>query len=184
MHLNALCSIALEGLLPIIGLNHAVLYVRDAELTAQFFIEVLDFTRVADYSDFKGGAFLRAKGSTNDHDLALFSIGPNAEDSRAGRLSVGLYHLAWEVDTLDDLEAYGQRLQAAGALVGASDHGATRSLYAHDPDGLEFEVTWVVPAALITAADSPKTAPLDIKGDMKRFGRDTIGGIGVSRPIT
>ena len=182
MHLIANCSIAPEGQLPIIGLNHAVLYVRDAELTAKFFIEVLDFTRVNDYADFKGGAFLRANGSTNDHDLALFSIGPNAEDSKAGRSTVGLYHLAWEVDTLDDLEAYGQRLQAAGALVGASDHGATRSLYAHDPDGLEFEVTWVVPAALITSADSPKTAPLDIGKDMKRFGRDTVGGIGVSRP--
>ena len=159
-----------------------MLYVRDAEITAQFFIEILDFQRVSDYSDFKGGVFLRAKGSTNDHDLALFSIGPNAQESTAGKLSVGLYHLAWEVDTLDDLEAYGERLKAAGALAGASDHGATRSLYAHDPDGLEFEVTWVVPAALISSADAAKTAPLDLKSDIKRFGRDTIGGIGVSRP--
>lgn len=172
----------MEGQLPIIGLNHAVLYVRDAELTAQFFIDVLDFKRVAHYADFKGGVFLQAKGSTNDHDLALFSLGPHAEGSAAGRFSVGLYHLAWEVDTLDDLEAYGERLRAAGALAGASDHGATRSLYAHDPDGLEFEVTWVVPAALMTSADAAKTAPLNIQSDIKRFGRDTIGGIGVSRP--
>ena len=37
------------------------------------------------------------------------------------------------------------RLPQAGALVGASDHGANKSLYAHDPDGLEFEVMWLVP---------------------------------------
>ena len=40
-------------------------------------------------------------------------------------------------------------LTARGALVGASDHGTTKALYAKDPDGLEFEVSWLVPADLI-----------------------------------
>ena len=31
------------------------------------------------------------------------------------------------------------------ALTGASDHGATKSVYGRDPDGIEFEVTWMVP---------------------------------------
>lgn len=166
----------------ITGLNHVVLYVRDAEATAAFFGDVLGFSRVEAYRVFPGGVFLRAPGSTNDHDLALFTIGEEAHPSFAGRGSVGMYHVAWEVETLGDLEEYGRRLNEAGALVGASDHGVTRSLYAHDPDGLEFEVVWVVPAALITDADFARTAPLRLAKDIERFGRDTIGGVGVSRP--
>ena len=45
-------------------------------------------------------------------------------------------------------------LQRAGALVGASDHGVTKSFYAKDPDGLEFEVCWVVPADLLACRTS------------------------------
>ena len=37
--------------------------------------------------------------------------------------TVGLYHLAWEVPTLDELDEARDRLAAAGALVGCSDHG-------------------------------------------------------------
>ena len=46
---------------------------------------------------FPGAVFMRAPGSTNDHDLGLFSVGSSAGPSSAGRQSVGLYHLAWEV---------------------------------------------------------------------------------------
>ncbi len=37
------------------------------------------------------------------------------------------------------------RLLQVGALVGESDHGVSKSLYAKDPDGIEFEVMWAVP---------------------------------------
>ena len=85
-------------------LNHAVLYVRDAQRTAGFYEDVLDFRRVSvGPADFTGAVFLQAPGSTNDHDLGVFSIGDAAGPSPAGRTTVGLYHLAWEVDTLDDL---------------------------------------------------------------------------------
>ncbi len=59
--------------------------------------------------------------------------------------SVGLYHLAWEVDTLSELQRIDELLREAGALIGASDHGTTKALYARDPDGLEFKVSWLVP---------------------------------------
>jgi catechol 2,3-dioxygenase-like lactoylglutathione lyase family enzyme len=169
--------------MPVNRLNHAVLYVRDAERSARFFEEVLGFRRVGAYQ-FPGGAFLQAPGSTNDHDLGLFSIGEQADPSPAGRTAVGLYHLAWEVDTLGDLVSYAQSLSEVGALVGASNHGATRSLYAKDPDGLEFELAWVVPAALLGPGDRAGSRPLDLDADIARFGIDTLGGIGVSRPAT
>ena len=137
----------------IAGLNHAVLYVRDAERTADFFVDVLGFQRVSEHQT-PGAVFLRAGGSTNDHDLGLFSIGEQAGASTAGRTTVGTYHLAWEVDTLTDLAALATKLRDANALVGATNHGTTRSLYAKDPDGLEFELVWIVPADQLTAADT------------------------------
>ena len=53
---------------------------------------------------------------------------------------VGLYHLAWEVDTLAELQRLAGVLSERGALVGASNHFSTKALYAQDPDGIEFEV--------------------------------------------
>ncbi len=127
-------------------MNHAVLYVRDAERTYEFYRDVLGFRVVG---EMPGAKFLQAPDSTNDHDLALFTIGPEAGDSTAGRATVGLYHIAWEVQTLGDLQELAVRLADAGALVGATDHSTTKALYAKDPDGLEFEVCWIVPAQFL-----------------------------------
>jgi catechol-2,3-dioxygenase len=104
----------------------------------------------------------------------------------AGRATVGLYHLAWEVDTLRDLEVLAGRLASAGALVGSSDHSTTKSLYGHDPDGLEFEIAWIVPAdqldeAALNARD--RIRPLDLRREMERYGAETAGGIGISRVV-
>jgi catechol-2,3-dioxygenase len=128
-------------------------------------------------------AFLRAPDSTNDHDLGLFEVGADAATSRAGNGAVGLYHLAWEVSTLGDLEQVQQDLAAAGALVGASDHGTTKSLYGHDPDGLEFEIVWLIPAHLLTPDITMATRRLDLAKEIERYGRDTRSGLGISVPL-
>ncbi len=168
--------------MPIHRLNHAVLYVRDVERSVAFYRDVLGFRRVM---GFPGAAFIQAPGSTNDHDLGLFQIGAAAGPSAAGKATVGLYHLAWEVDTLAELERLAAGLAEAGALVGASDHGTTKSLYAKDPDGLEFEVAWVVPAELLdeaALADRERIQPLDLEREQQRYGADTRGGVGISVP--
>ncbi len=161
-------------------LNHAVLYVRDADRSADFYERVLGFRRLP--FGIPGAVFMRAEASTNDHDLGLFSIGDGAADSAAGRGEVGLYHLAWEVDTLDDLAEIGRRLAEAGALVGATDHGTTKALYGRDPDGLDFEVAWLVPADLMTTETTPGAGRLDLDAEIDHFGGDTPGGVGISRP--
>ncbi|MDP4500435.1 VOC family protein [Nonomuraea turcica] len=168
--------------MPVHRLNHAVLYVRDVERSVAFYREALGFEVVM---GMRGAAFLQAPGSTNDHDLGLFEIGENAAPSPAGRTSVGLYHLAWEVDTLEELERVAAKLGELGALVGASDHGTTKALYAKDPDGLEFEVSWLVPASLLTdeiLASRASIRPLDLNADKERYGPQTRGGVGVSIP--
>lgn len=167
-------------------LNHAVLFVSDLERSVAFYTDVLGFQRVDMTPEgFRGAAFLRASGSTNDHDLGLFEIGGEAGPSLAGRATVGLYHLAWEVDTLSALERVAARLAEAGALAGTSDHGTTKSLYGKDPDGLEFEVVWLVPAALLDDAaleNRKRIRPLDLAREKARYGGDTRGGVGVSIP--
>ena len=155
-------------------LNHAVLYVRDAEMSVQFYEAVLGFTRIVDDPDNRF-AFLRAPASSNHHDLAFLTVGDNAGPSAAGRSTVGLYHIAWEVPTLDDLEEVRERLDAAGALIGASDHGVNKSLYARDPDGLEFEVMWLTPPDQWGAEESQAIIrPLDLEADKARFGATTV----------
>jgi catechol-2,3-dioxygenase len=160
----------------IVRLNHAVLYVRDLEASVAFYRDVLGFDYIEGGDSFRGAAFLRASGSTNDHDP-----GP----SGAGRTTVGLYHLAWEVDTLGDLEDLSNALSAAGALVGASDHGTTKSLYGKDPSGLEFEIVWIIPADLLTDEDRQKSgvARLDLAAEVAKYGRDARSGIGISRVL-
>jgi catechol-2,3-dioxygenase len=160
--------------MPIARMNHAVLYVRDAARTAQFYETVLGFRRVVD--DPAGRfAFLRAPGSNNHHDIAFFTIGDAAAPSSAGRSSVGLYHIAWEVPTLADLEDLRERLAAAGALVGASDHAVNKSLYARDPDGLDFEVMWLTPPDEWGDEESLAIVrPLDLEADKARFGAATV----------
>ena len=165
--------------MPIQRLNHAVLNVRDVDASVSFYTDALGF-RVK--TALPGAAFLQAEGSNNDHDLGLFGIGDRAGASTAGRSTVGLYHLAWEVDTLGELRRVAEVLTRHGALVGASDHGTTKALYAHDPDGLEFEVSWLVPAELITDDLTMRTAPLDLEAEIARYGVDTRDGIGVSTP--
>jgi catechol-2,3-dioxygenase len=114
-------------------------------------------------------AFLRAHRSTNHHALGLMAVGADAQ-SYSGR-SVGLYHLAWEVPTIEDLAAAASVLSELGALTGMSDHGATKLLYGRDPDGIEFEIMWLVPRDQWGQYEQRAVVmPLDIRKEVERFG--------------
>jgi catechol-2,3-dioxygenase len=154
--------------IPVARLNHAVLFVRNAERSADFYRRVFGFEVVA--SEFGGQAvFMRAGGGDNHHDLGLFSVGDAAP--RAPRGSVGLYHLAWEVPTIEDLASAADVLRAAGAIGGASDHGVSKSLYGQDPDGNEFEIMWRVPREQWGESEHAAVIkPLDLDAEVARFG--------------
>jgi len=143
-------------------LNHAVLWVRDAQRSAEFYTKVLGF-EVASAMGAQA-IFLRADGSTNDHDLGLFTVGDRPSPAAH---SPGLYHLAWQVNTIEELAGLRTKLSAAGALVGESDHGVSKSLYAADPDGIEFEVMWAVPRE--NWPDGPTTQRLDLDAELARW---------------
>ena len=154
-------------MIPVRRLNHAVLYVRDADRAAAFYEKAFGFEVVERIPGV--AAFLKAAGTTNHHDLGLFSVGADAPGPQRGH--VGLYHLAWEVPSIRDLAAARQTLAGLGALVGQSNHGATKSLYGKDPDGNEFEVMWLVPREEWGEHEHQATTePLDLDAELARWG--------------
>jgi catechol-2,3-dioxygenase len=126
--------------IPVKRLNHAVLFVSDLDRSVTFYTGLFGMSVVAREGPM---AFLRAAGSDNHHDLGLLGLGQDAPPAAPG--TTGLYHLAWQVGTIQDLAGAREQLLAAGALRGESDHGATKSLYGADPDGNEFEVMVLLP---------------------------------------
>ncbi len=150
-------------------LNHAVLFVRDADAASSFYAKAFGFEELSRPQGMRA-AFMRSPSGGNHHDLGLFEVGPQA--ARPPRGSVGLYHLAWEIDTIDALAEMAKNLQALGAMTGASDHGVSKSLYGRDPDGNEFEVMWQVPKeAWGEFADQATVMPLDLEAEVRRWGR-------------
>ncbi len=151
--------------------NHAVIKVRELGRSCAFYERVLGLELIA-----RAGArmaFLRAPQSTNHHDLGLLAIGRDAPAAPEG--TPGLFHLAWEVERIEELPAVRERLRAEGALTGASDHGATKSIYGVDPDGNELEVMWLAPHDAWGDFDNAApTMPLDLEAEVARWAKAPV----------
>ena len=159
--------------IPAVRMNHAVLYVSDVARAKTFWTSALEMDVVA---EMPGAVFLKLAKGTNDHDLGLFQVGHSGTSS--GR-PPGLYHLAWQVDTIDDLAAARQTLADLGALVGQSSHGTTKSVYAKDPDGIEFEIMWMLPQSEWDAFDRGAIVePIDFEAELQQW-----SGVSTSREI-
>ena len=139
-----------------VRLNHAVLFVADLERAETFYTTVFGM-EVAAREPRANAAFLRLPRSGNHHDLGLFGVGPAAAPKRRG--GIGLYHLAWQLDTIEELTQAKRTLVEVGAYTGESSHGATKSVYGADPDGNEFEIMWMLPRD--AWGDYENSAPID-----------------------
>ncbi|UMG92556.1 VOC family protein [Nocardioides sp. TF02-7] len=149
-----------------VRLNHAVLFVADLERSIEFYSQAFGMTVMA-REPRASAAFLRLPRSGNHHDLGLFGVGAQPPRPRG---SLGLYHLAWQVDTIEELEEARHTLAELGAYTGESSHGATKSVYGQDPDGNEFEVMWMLPRA--QWGEFENTAPidrLDLPSEVRRW---------------
>ncbi len=153
---------------PTLGLRHAVLWVSDPGRSADFYREALGLEVT---NQLGSAVFMSSPASATDHDLALFKSDEAAPESAH---AIGLYHLAWEVATIEQLMAAKDRLVSVGAYVGENNHGMSRSIYAQDPDGIEFEIMWEVPVDLLLD-DEPANQPLDFGADIARFGSNAAG---------
>ena len=150
-----------------VRLNHAVLFVADLERALRFYSDAFAMQVVA-REPRADAAFLRLPRSGNHHDLGLFGVGPSAPPKRRG--GIGLYHLAWQVDTIEELAAARDTLVQLDAYTGESSHGATKSVYGADPDGNEFEVMWMLPRADWGAYESAAPVEsLDLRAELERW---------------
>jgi len=158
-----------------VRLNHAVLFVSELERSIDFYQKLFDMEVMA-REPRANAAFLRLPKSGNHHDLGLFGVGHQPTQPRG---QLGLYHLAWQVDTINDLKTAQTTLTNLGALTGESSHGATKSLYGVDPDGNQFEVMWMLPRqAWGEFENSAPIEHLDLENEIKSW-----GGISTSKEL-
>jgi catechol-2,3-dioxygenase len=159
-----------------VRLNHAVLFVADLDRSVRFYTHVFGMDVVA-REPRANAAFLRLPRSGNHHDLGLFGVGAAGGPKRRG--AIGLYHLAWQLDTIDELAEARQALLESGAHTGESSHGATKSIYGADPDGNEFELMWMLPReAWGHYENAAPVDHLDLAGEVERWsGVRTAGRI-------
>ncbi len=148
-------------------IDHAVYWVRDVEISKDFYMRVLGLQEVV--TD-HGMCLLRAPGSEQHHDLGLFQAGAGA--ARAPRGAIGLYHIAWRVLAIEELAAAFYTFQREHALTGASSHGATKSVYGVDPDGNELEITFTIPRTDWGKwENSGVVEHLDLAAELARYGK-------------
>lgn len=168
------------GISPI-RLNHAVLYVADLERSVRFYTKVFGMEVIA-REPRASAAFLRLPRSGNHHDLGLFGIGAPSEPRP--RRAIGLYHLAWQLETIDELADARATLIDTAVYTGESSHGATKSIYGADPDGNEFELMWMLPRD--SRGEYASTAPiehLDLLAELAKWGGTSTGGTPQSDPV-
>ncbi len=123
------------------GLAHLVIRVRDVDRATAFYTEVLGLeVQLAS----PGMVFLNSPGAEVSHELGIFAVAPDAPGPEANR--VGMYHFAWQLETLKELEAFHRHaVEHAVNIVGYGNHGASFGIYFTDPEGNEIEVFYELP---------------------------------------
>lgn len=124
-------------------LAHVNIYVRDVERSHAWYEDLLGL-HTHDYRPGRA-AFLSAD-QEQSHEIALMQVGADAPLQAKGQ--VGLNHMAWRVETLDDLKEFYGRLKDKGVPIGSVvDHGISLGIYFRDPDGNGIEVYYELPRA-------------------------------------
>lgn len=122
-------------------LGHVNIYVRNVEDSRQWYTDVLGLHTQDVMS---GRAAFMSANIEESHEVALIEVGAEAPGPQKGQ--VGLNHMAWRVETLDDLKAFYHHLQDREiAIDHVSDHGLSLGIYFHDPDGNGIEVYYELP---------------------------------------
>jgi catechol 2,3-dioxygenase len=122
-------------------LGHVNLYVRNAERSKQWYEEVLGL-HVYDFRP--GWAAFMSADPEKSHEVALMQVGEDAPLQQ--KRQVGLNHLAWMMESLDDLKAIYGRLKEKGVKIdNIVDHGLSIGIYFRDPDGNGLEVSYELP---------------------------------------
>jgi catechol-2,3-dioxygenase len=121
--------------------------------------------------------FLRSPHeSGNHHDIALIGGAVPVPSGTGASPQPGLFHLAFEVGTLNELEAMHEKLKKANAFKFSADQTAHLSVYANDPDGLTVEVLWREPNSAWSYEEEMSRAPLDFSASREAWGGELSTG--------
>ena len=118
------------------GIDHVALSVRDVELSAQWYMDVLGFE--PRYEGLWNGipTFI-AKGTTA---IALFPARNHDSKKTPARAGIDMLHLAFGADRKNFVAAQ-RELKERGITFEFQDHEISHSIYFRDPDGHELEIT-------------------------------------------
>ncbi len=117
-------------------IGHLHLKVRNLERSLDFYRETLGLTVTERAGE--GMAFL--SGTAMHHELALQEVGAAARTPH--RFDTGIYHVAFEAASREELAGLVERLDARNIPTYLVDHRISWAVYFSDPDGHGIEVYW------------------------------------------
>ena len=131
------------------GLHHFAWRCRDAEETRHFYEDILGlplfhFIRAdivpstGEYCPYVHIFFRMTDGSC----IAFFDLGDNVKPEPSPNTPAWVNHVAFNVDTVEDLDRMKARLEAHGIeVLGVTDHRVFKSIYFFDPNGIRLELS-------------------------------------------
>ena len=124
-------------------LGHGNIFVRNAERSRDWYEDLLGLHT---QGFFPGRAAFMSSDLGNSHEIALTEVGEDAPAVQRGQ--IGLNHMAWMMESLDDLKEVYQRIVDNNIPIErVSDHGVSIGIYLRDPDGNGVEVSYELPRA-------------------------------------
>jgi catechol-2,3-dioxygenase len=117
-------------------LGHIALRVRDLERSVAFYRDVVGLPLREKYEKV---AFLGVREDAS-HEIALFQL-ENSEAPGPEATRVGMYHMAWEMASFEDLQAFHKRLLDSNAKIAGYSNRQSNVMFL-DPDGNELEALW------------------------------------------
>lgn len=130
-------------------LHHYAYKARDAEETRHFYEDILGLPlyhiiqsdhvpSTGEYCPYTHFFFRLRDGSF----IAFFDIGDDEKALPSPNTPLWINHIAFRVDSVQELENTKARLQAHGVQVlGVTDHHIFQSIYFFDPNGIRLELT-------------------------------------------
>ncbi|WP_370681228.1 VOC family protein [Comamonas sp. GB3 AK4-5] len=149
---TTLTRAALDALPPpaaVQQLHHYAYKARDAEETRHFYEDILGLPlyhiiqsdhvpSTGEYCPYTHFFFRLRDGSF----IAFFDIGDDEKALPSPNTPLWINHIAFRVDTVQELENTKARLQAHGVeVLGVTDHHIFKSIYFFDPNGIRLELS-------------------------------------------
>jgi catechol 2,3-dioxygenase len=121
--------------------SHAVLNVKDEKKILDFYTGTLGFA-VSDRGPIVENGpniIFMSQNPDEHHQLAVVTSRKDDDPSNS------LNHLAFRVESFDDVKTLKDKLKSTGVDILPLSHGNTLSLYFNDPEGNGLEVFWDTP---------------------------------------